>query len=248
LSGGWAAAAPRGGVWGAAAEVSQAVPLGLRRGVLMASWVALLAYCVKSGMATGARLISPYYPLLLPLLLVGARQSAVVRRRWWRGAAWGVLGLAFMVLVLTPGRPLWPAQTLLSKAVALRPGQRLLARALKVYAVYAGRWDPLANVRALLPPGLAVTGFLADGDDIDISFWRPFFRRRVEHVLLEDSPAAIRRRHIHYIVVGGAYLASQHTTLAAWRERTGAELVATTSATLKVAEGPQAWYVVRLPK
>ncbi len=39
--------------------------------VLTAPWLALLAYCAKSGMITAARLIAPYYPLLLPLLLVG---------------------------------------------------------------------------------------------------------------------------------------------------------------------------------
>jgi hypothetical protein len=35
------------------------------------------------------------------------------------------------------------------------------------------------------------------------------------------------------------------TTFDAWRQRTGAELVASTNATLKVSEGPQQWFVVR---
>ena len=228
-------------------ERSLAVPARIRWWVLACAWVALLAYCAKSGMATGARIISPYYPLLAASLLVGGRQSEIVRRRWWQWLAWAVFGLALLVLVLTPGRPLWPARTVLSKGLALRPGQPLLARALNVYAVYADRWDPLANVRALLPPGRAATGFLADGDDIDISLRRPFFQRPVEHILLEDSPADLGRRHIQYVVVGGAFLASRHTTLAAWQARTGAELIATTTATLKVAEGPQSWHVLRLP-
>jgi hypothetical protein len=197
-------------------------------------------------MNDGARLISPYYPLLLPLLLLGPRQSEIVRRRWWRVMAGAALGLAFVVLGLTPGRPLWPAHAVLSKALARHPGQPLLARAFTVYAVYAARSDPLANVRALLPPGLRVVGFLADGNDIDISLWRPYFERRVEHVLLSDAGAALRQRHIRYLVVGGAFLASQQTTLADWQRRAGADLVASTTATLLVAEGPQAWHVVRL--
>ncbi len=214
--------------------------------VMAAAWVALAAYCVKSGMNDGARIISPYYPLLLPLLLSSPRQSEIVRRRWWRVMAGAVLGLAFLVLVLTPGGPLWPAQTVLSRALASHPGQRLLARGLNVYEVYAARSDPLANVRALLPPGLRVVGFLADGNDIDISLWRPYFERRVEHVLLAETGAAIRQRHIRYLVVGGAFLASQQTALADWQRRTGADLVASTTATLLVTEGPQAWYVLRL--
>src|SRR5205807_1111088 len=128
------------------------LPEGLRRCVLIAPWVALLVYCVKSGMVTPARLISPYYPLLLPLLLTGATQAEIVRRRWWQALARVVMLLALPVVVLTPGRPLWPAQTILSKMLASHPNPRLasvLSRGLKVYEVYAGRWDPMANVRAL---------------------------------------------------------------------------------------------------
>src|SRR6266446_1519491 len=68
-----------------------APPGGLRRWILLAPWAALLAYCIKSGMATSARLISPYYPLLLPLLLVGTRQGVLIRRRWWRMMVWVVV-------------------------------------------------------------------------------------------------------------------------------------------------------------
>jgi len=209
-------------------------------------WGALTVFCVKSGMTNGARLISPYYPLLLPWLLAGAGQAELVRRRWWRALSGGVVGLAFLVLVVTPGRPLWPAETLLSRAAAAWPGQRLVARALNVYTVYGGRSDPLAAVRSLLPADLKVVGFLADGDDIDISLWRPYFQRRVRHVLLADGPADLRRRQIDYIVVGGAYLAAKNIAFETWRERVGATLVATTTATLKVAEGPQSWYLARL--
>ena len=38
--------------------------------LLFAPWFALLFYCGVSGMNTPARLIAPYYPLLLPLLLI----------------------------------------------------------------------------------------------------------------------------------------------------------------------------------
>jgi hypothetical protein len=34
-------------------------------------------------------------------------------------------------------------------------------------------------------------------------------------------------------------------TLDTWLQKTGAELVASTNATLKVSEGPQPWHVVR---
>jgi hypothetical protein len=223
------------------------IPRGLRWLLLAAPWGSLLAYCMKSGIVDAPRLISAYYPLLLPLLLMGARPAVIVRRRWWRAMAWGALLLAVPVLVLTPGRPLWPAHTILAKLLALKPGHRLLSRALTVYSVYDVRSDPLANVRALLPKRVAVVGFLGANDDIDISLWRPFGTRRVEHILLSDSPAQIRQRHIQCAVVSGGHLLDQHTTLAAWQERTGAELVATAIATTTVSLGPRPWYVVRFP-
>ena len=150
--------------------------------------------------------------------------------------------------ITIPGRPLWPARTILARLLALKPGQRSVARALNVYTVYGQRSDPLANVRALLPPGLTVVGFMGDPDDIDISLWRPFFARRVEHILLTDTAAQIRQRHIQYAVVGGGNLAVNGTTLAAWLPRVRAECVAAATATVTVTVGPQSWYLVRFPE
>jgi len=226
--------------------LTDALPPAICRGILVAGWVALLAYCVKSGMATGARLISPYYPLLLPLLLIGAQQSEIVRRRWWALSVWVVIGMAVPVLVLTPARPLWPARTILSHLQNRYPGHGLLSRALKVYSIYSTRADPLASVRALLPPNLAAVGFLARGDDPDISLWRPYGTRRVEHILVSDSPTNIQQRGIEYIVVGEFNFGLSGTTFADWQKQTGAELVATTNATVRVSEGAQPWYIVRL--
>ena len=140
--------------------------------------------------------------LLVPLLLVGAGQSQIIRRRWWRGLAGGVLVLAFVVLILSPDRPLWPAKTILSRLQIEHPDQHLIARALKVYTVYSERSDPLAGVRALLPPEIKTVGFIGTEDDTDISLWRPFGGRRVEHFLLADPPEQIRQQ-VQYVVVGG---------------------------------------------
>ncbi|MGA2786709.1 MAG: hypothetical protein ABSF60_04205 [Verrucomicrobiota bacterium] len=234
-----------GGFCMAKVSAGQSVPPKLCRWVLVTPWVALLAYCAKAGMATPARLIAPYYPLLLTLLLVGAGQAQIVRRGWWRALAGGVLLLALAVLILSPDRPLWPAKTILSKALARYPSQRLIARALKVYTVYSERSDPLAGVRALLPPDLKVVGFLGTGDDCDISLWRPYGTRRVEHILFDETTEQIRQRGIQFAVVSGLRLEQSQTTLETWLAAHDAELLATTNATIKVGDGPQPWYVVR---
>jgi hypothetical protein len=222
------------------------IPVWLRRALVIAPWISLLVYAMKSGMVTPARLIAPYYPLLLPLLLVLPGHAAVVRRRWWNLLVWGNFLLALLVLVLTPGRPLWPAETILSRAAIQHPSQRLLARAAKVYAVYATRADPLADVRKFLPPDANVVGFIGTEDDTSISVWRPYGSRRVEEFLVDDSAEEIRRQNIQYVVLGGYNLAYHNTTLAAWLEKSRAEMAGVTSATIKVSEGPQPWYVVRL--
>ena len=214
--------------------------------LLLAPWVSLLAYCIKTGMVTPGRLITPYYPLLFPLLLVGAGQWQVVRRCWWRISAGGALALALAALIVNPSRPLWPAKTILSQAVAKHPGQPQLLRAQKVYEVYGLRADPLAEVRQWFPPGLKTIGFLGFCDDLDISLWKPYGSRRVEPFLIDDSRETIRKLGIEYAVVSGLELSMEHTTIEQWLQKSSAELIASVTATTTVGMGPQAWYVVRI--
>jgi hypothetical protein len=48
------------------------------------------------------------------------------------------------------------------------------------------------------------------------------------------------------MVVGGFNLKLKGTTLEEWLQRTRGEVVASAVATVKVAEGPQTWYIVKL--
>jgi hypothetical protein len=67
----------------------------------------------------------------------------------------------------------------------------------------------------------------------------------VQPFLLEDSPEKIRALGIEYAVVGGFNLHDENTTIEAWLKQTGAELIATTNATMTVTQGSQLWYLVR---
>jgi hypothetical protein len=129
----------------------------------------------------------------------------------------------------------------------LKPGSLSILRAREVYTVYAQRPDPMAGMRELLPKGMPLVGFLGTPDDIDISFWRPFGQKQVKHLLATDSVADIRQRGIQYAVVSQFRLAEAGLTLEEWRKRTGAELLASTNITQKLAEGPQSWHVMRFP-
>jgi hypothetical protein len=215
--------------------------------ILWSPWLALLAYAAKSGMVTPQRLIAPYYPLLLPALLIGGAHAQIIRRGWWKMLAALALLTGLLVLVLLPDRPLWPAKTILTKLVAQHPQSASLNRALKVYTTYSLRSDPLNSVRDLLPPSVKTVGFIAGPDDMDVSLWRPFGIRRVEHFFDNDPPAEISA-HVEYAVVGSYNLFLKKISFADWLQQSGAQLVATTNATLKVNEGPQPWYLVRFPR
>jgi hypothetical protein len=221
------------------------LPRWLARTVTLAAWAALLAFSVKSGLTTAGRLIAPYYPLLLPALLLGAGQIQVLRKCWWRGLVGCAIFSSVVVLILSPDRPLWPAQTILAKLVEKHPDKPVLQRAREVYTVYSQRNDALASVRALLPPDTQVVGFIGTEDDCDISLWRPFGSRRVEHFLLSDSPAFIRQR-AQIVVVGGFNLQTHGQTINDWLATNHAELLGTTRVLLKISEGPQPWYVARM--
>ncbi len=222
----------------------RSIPPWLCHGVMLAVWISLMAYSVKSGMTTAGRLVAPYYALLLPSLLIGPGPSKIIRHWCWRVLVVVVWASVSVVLILSPDRPLWPAKTILSKLHEQHPDQRLITRALKVYTVYSRRFDALSGVRSLLPPTVKTVGFIGTEDDSAISLWRPFGKRQVKRFFLSDPPEMVRQQ-VEYVVVGGANLKAHNTTLEAWLKQTGAEFVAATNATLKVSEGLQPWYLVR---
>ena len=217
-----------------------------RRVLLLSPYVALLVFFAKSGMMTLARLVSAYYPLLLPALLCASAQPALVRRRWWRRLALAVMLLAFVAVVLTPARPLWPVRTVFHFIGDAGANHPLARRIRDVYLTYADRPDPLAKVRAALPDDCTVVGFVGAADDTEISLWRPFGQRRVADVLFTDSPAQLRARQIKYAVVGETVLGENHRTIQAWLQSHRATLLASVSATMTVSLGPRLWHVVRL--
>jgi hypothetical protein len=221
------------------------IPSLILKLALISPWIALLAYCAKSGMVTAARLIAPYYPLLLPLLVFGAEQVTLVRRHWWRGLVYAVFVVAFVVLIVTPARPLWPAQTVLGRIVEANPDSRLLKRALTTYSVYAKRNDALADLRSSLPSNVKVVGFIGMPDDLDISFWRPFGERRVEQVSRVASAEEIRARNIQYGIVSKLLFEVQGESVDDWLARTQAEVLTNATFTVTVSAGPRQWYVVK---
>lgn len=214
--------------------------------VPVGAWLVTIYFFTQAGLACPARYLAPSYVLLLIPVLRLPRAGELIRRRWWRGLAYLGFALAALLLIATPPRPLWPAQTILRAIGADSSTSPVLRRIWTVYSVYGMRADGFAPVRAILPPDLKVLGFVSF-DDPETSLWRPFGARRIIHVCHHDDVALLRREGINYVLVS-EYIVTQHqgSTLSEWLTRFDAEVVTSLDLTLRATRGPSRWHLVRL--
>jgi hypothetical protein len=227
-------------------EANRAAPgVFYARAVMACAWISLLVFMAKSGLSGVGRLAAPFYLLCIPALLVGGGQARIVRAGWWRGAALAVFGLAGLLLVLSPARPLWPANWVLA-SVDTRGGHALLARARVVYGVQSQRGDAFGPARKLLPPDLKVLGLITF-DDPETSLWRPFGGRRIEHVTPKDTADDLRKRHIRYVLLSGQKFEELfQRPLDPWLAEMHATRVGQVTLQLRATAGPSDWLLVKL--
>lgn len=212
--------------------------------LLISVFLSLVAYMAKC-FGAEARLMLPYYGFIIPLLLNGESQARIIKATWWKACAMAVFLLAGVPLILTPARPLWPAQRILSW---FGPGANpFVTRARAVYSVYAERPDGFAPVRRILPPNLSVLGLISC-DDPETSLWCPFGARQIEHVLPTDSLADFRRQGISYVLIGSdGYKFFFSEPLEKWMAQHNAELIETVSLRLRVSKDhPMDWFLVKI--
>jgi hypothetical protein len=180
----------------------QAAPSGdlVTRLVCIAPWFSLLCVMTMLNFSGVARYLAPYYPLLSMGLLLSPAQAGLVRRSWWRSWAFFSCGLAALLLILSPARPLWPAGWFLQHYGPRLKSSRLASRATDAYEAKSRRAEVFAPVIALLPADASVLGFSAH-DFPETSLWKPFGSRRILHVKTSDSAEAMRQRGIRYVLV-----------------------------------------------
>jgi hypothetical protein len=206
--------------------------------------LALLALMTQYNLSLICRIITPYYLLLLPVVLAGGGHELLVKKCWWRAAASAVFLLAAGLLIISPSRPLFPAQTILGKIQM--PDSRLLARMKEVYSVYGNRNDGFAPARAALPPGLKVLGLITF-DDPETSLWRPFGSRRIEHVCPGDTAADLKARGIEFILLRESAVGQWfHCSPDDWLRQMNASVVEKIPLDLRAAAGPLDWDLVKL--
>jgi hypothetical protein len=139
-----------------------------------AGLISLLFFMAKMGSESTARLLLPYYPflLLLPLGFYRSPKQPIPKIRWafLFFASWVIVPL-----ILSPARPLFPVQKLLT-SIGDNPR---FTRVCDVYQAYRQRsncWDPILNI---LPPVIKTLGFFSHGDDLEAPLWKPYGQRKI---------------------------------------------------------------------
>ncbi len=212
-----------------------------------AAATAVLAYMVMIGSEAAARLLTPYYLLLLPILLVAPANANWMRKRWWQSIACFAQGSAILVLLVSPARPLLPAQKIFAELRTRWPLNAQVARAEQVYVVYGARHDVLGPLRDALPVDAARIAVIADDNDLDYALWRPFGVRTLVYPV-GTRPWEEETRGFTWIVGKTSLLKGRYgRSLDQLLLPTGAEILTRERITTRVSVGPEEWFVVRLP-
>jgi hypothetical protein len=214
--------------------------------LLAAPWVSLLVFMLQSGLSGIGRIITPFYALCVPGLLWFGNQEQIVQKHWWKIMARAVFIIAAAPLILSPARPLWPAQTVLAGLQSTGHSNRLIERASEVYAVQRARANAFDPVLTALPAGTTVLGMIT-GDDPEAALWKPYSSRRIEHVLAKDGADELERKGIRYILVHGEiFRGTFDESFPQWMDRVGGEVVNHFELKLRGGQPPQDWLLVRV--
>jgi hypothetical protein len=214
--------------------------------VSVGAWLACLTYMAILGSEAAARLLSPYYPLLILPLILHPANTRMVARRWWKYLATVCAAATVIGLILSPSRPLWPAKLVIDKLVKSAPNNGQVQRIDEVYRVYSQRDDLLAPLRAHIPSDVRIVGFIAGINDSELALWRPIGQRRVVEMNPAGGASDIGQQPT-WIVVKAEALREQDASLQAWLDRTGGVVVHRESITSTVSEGAMEWDLVKLP-
>jgi hypothetical protein len=214
--------------------------------IFVATALACVACLEASFVRSTARLLAPYYPLLIIPFLIHRGQTLVVRTQWWRAGALAVALMVAFVLVFNPARPLLPMHQVLTVLREKNLMPSLVARAERVYSVYGQRAEAFAPALKVLPPEVKVLG-LVTFDDPEAALWRPFGSRRIIHVCPGDDAARLRAAGVRYVLVGPQKFAQLFSVpFKDWLAGLNATVVQSIALDLRADHAEAPWQLVEL--
>lgn len=209
---------------------------------------ALLAYFSRAGMSTVARHMTPYYIPLIGILLLAVPQSQVVKMRIWKAAAMIAMASCVMLMVITPSRPLWPAQWFFTKVTGDSTSP-FLKRAAEGYAVYADRADSLGGLRDALPANVKLIGFMSCHTGPELPLWKPYLTRSVRHIRSEDSLAELQAAGMNHVILNVLGFEERlGITPDAWLALHHGKILKRESLQILAKEAASEWWAVELPE
>jgi hypothetical protein len=213
----------------------------------LAGWLAVLAYMLKMGSEATARLMLPYYPLaIIPLLWLPLHERLVQCRYWKFFAAVAAL-CVLPGMIISPSRPLFPAQTIIGRLASHHPHSAGIQRFATVYSTYANRNDVLAPLRAAIPADVTKIGFVAGSNDTDYSLWRPFGQRQVVELTSDRGQSVNVPDDFKWIVIkNDAWADFSNVPLQEWAAQHHAQIVVSVPLVVLVSWGPQTWCLLHI--
>jgi len=222
------------------------IPLSMML-VGFAGWIAVLAYMLKMGSEATARLMLPYYPLAIVPILWMSSQECLLRRRFWKIFAALAALCVLPAMIVSPSRPLFPAQTITGWLARHHPHSMGIQRFAVVYSTYANRNDVLAPLRAGIPADVRKIGFVAGSNDTDYSLWRPFGQRQAVELRSDDGNSIHVPDDIKWIVVKeDAWADFSKVPLEEWTAEHHAQIVLSVPLVVLVSWGEQTWCLVHM--
>jgi hypothetical protein len=215
--------------------------------IFMSGWIALAVYMMKMGSESCSRLLTPYYPICLAGVWVFlVKRQEIVRDLAWTWIACASALMAIPVLILSPARPLWPAQTILG-ILDHNHKSRLIKRAADVYSVYQNRNKALALLADALPRDAYVIGFAGGGGDLQTSLWWPMGSRKIVHILPGDDLMSLKEKGVEALCSNTRILSNDwKLTPEKFAAMYHGKITARPKATETVGWGEEEWVVVDL--
>lgn len=215
----------------------------------LAAWISILFFMLKMGSEATARLLLPYYPLVIILVLLQPVQEKLQSLRVWKIFAIMAALSVLPAIILSPARPLFPAVRFSERLAERHPGSAAAQRLAMVYATYARRNDSLAPLRDHLPDDARKIGFAAGTDDTDYSLWRPFGKRQAVCLRSEGENSPDIPDGVEWIVVKQkTWREFSGLPLDDWAARHHAKIVLTVPITTVVAWGDETWCLLHVQK
>jgi hypothetical protein len=185
-------------------------------------WLALLLFMAKVGSYQNARYLAPYYPLLLPVLLLRPGMAALVRARWWQRLVLLLMTATLALTCFDRGRVFVPSSVFARLEASPQPGfLKVLDAYYQSRLAVASYWEFTTRHSA----GETVVGYATITSGIEPGMWRPWGHGRVERILVDDTPAWVRSQGIRVVFVDEAHLAANKETIEQWLKRFDATLV-----------------------